>query len=122
MALLIPDRIDVHHFLHFDAGQLSGIESSLSLIKKGLTIIMTTTTEIRDAALAVKAKVDAFQPAVDAAEARITALIKQLGTLTPAQQAELDEAFGVLNAAASGADTAVTDLTDGVDEAETPPA
>lgn len=115
-------RIDHHHFFHFDAGQLDRIEASLTSILKGQNQIMTTITEVRDAALAVKAKVDAFQPAVDAAEARITALIKQLGTLTPAQQAELDEAFGALTAAASGADAAVTDLNDNVDEAETPPA
>lgn len=38
MALLIPNRIEVHHYIHFDAGQLAGIESSLSTIKKGIAM------------------------------------------------------------------------------------
>jgi hypothetical protein len=118
----MPLRIDVYHHIQFDVGQLAGIESSLLDISRKVTKLMATSTELLDASAALKAKVDAFGPAVDAAEARLTAAIAQLGTIPPAVQADIDAAFETLRGAGDSADTIKADLEDGVDEAATPPS
>jgi hypothetical protein len=113
----MPIRIDVVHTIKFDIGQLSGIESSLLDLTGKVNKLMATTTDVKDLAVELKAKVDAFGPAVDAAEARLTAAIAAGGV----SQADLDEAFATLRGASDSADAIKADLEDGVDEAAPAP-
>lgn len=78
---------------------------------------MATSAEVLAESKALRVKVDAFGPAVNAFEARITALLKQVGGVPADVQADLDAAFAELRAAGDSADTTAADAADGVDEA-----
>jgi hypothetical protein len=113
----MPIRIDVFHHITFDAAPFDRIELSLSSILGKVNTLMATSAEVKDLALELKAKVESFGPAIDAAEARLTAAIAAGGV----SQADLDDAFAALRGAADSADLLKADLEDGVDEAAPAP-
>lgn len=125
-------RLDI--YVHFDVPALLGIDASLQRIFQQLThmekAIMTSTSELAQAAADNKqavadlgVAVDAIPPAVNALEAKITAALASV-TISPADQANIDQAFNDLRAATAAAqtakgtvDAAAADAADGVDEA-----
>lgn len=83
---------------------------------------MATTQELVDLANAAAAEIAKFGPAVDALEAAITAALAKIPTIPADAQADIDSAVAILQGVVSGAQTALADAADGVDEVAVPPA
>ncbi len=117
--------------LGIEARRHGELVALLNAILKQGTTIMATTKELVEVANAaaqgitdVGAEVVKFGPAVDAFEARITELVKQIGNPTTEQQADIDAAVATLRSAGTSAaatltaaQNALADAADGVDEA-----
>lgn len=120
-------RIEVHHYLHFDAGQLAGIESSLAqLLANGKATDMKIDEALdaikqvgEDQSTATQTLLTAITD-VAAAVNELEETVKGLENLTPAQEAALTAALdkfrtntqGVTDAAAAAA-AAAADARDG---------
>lgn len=125
-------RFYVHHYVHFDARLLAGIESSLANLRKGQIKIMATLDELvaesaaNKAAIAdLKPAVEAIPGAIDALEAAVTAAIKD-APISAENQAKIDEAMDNLRGtsaeiadATAKLNAAAADAADGKDEAAT---
>jgi hypothetical protein len=108
-------QLDLHVYFHNvpDASLLG----ALAQLKTQGALQMATTQELVALANATAAEVAKFGPAVDALEAAVTAALAKIPTIPADAQADIDAAFATLQGAVSGAQAAVADAADGVDEA-----
>ena len=97
----------------------SAVDRIVTAINLKGSNIMEKIEELVAVVADVKAKVEAFGPAVDAFEARITAILKDSG-LSAEDKAKIETAVADLKAVAVSAKVATDDAADGVDEAAAP--
>lgn len=113
-------EITAHLYFHDQASErFDRVDRFLSaLLKQGNTMTQLVDDLVTEVAN-VKAAVATFAPAVDALEAKITAILATSG-ITAADAAAITQAIADLKGVATTAATAVADAGDGVDEAATP--
>jgi hypothetical protein len=107
--------MDLHVYFH-NVPDL-GLAGALANLQQQGAAQMATTQELVALANATAAEVAKFGPAVDALEAAVTAALAKIPTIPPQAQADIDAAFAALQGAVTGAQAAVADAADGVDEA-----
>ena len=83
---------------------------------------MATTTELVALANAAAVEISKFGPAVDALEAAVTAALAKIPTIPAEAQADIDAAVATLQGVVAGAQSALADAADGIDEVTVPPA
>lgn len=108
----MPIRIDHHVFFHFDAGQLSGIESSLSTILGKVSTMSNDLTNL-------DAKLDELKAKSDETQATLTGLAQAIVDLKNA--ADIQPAIDALTSKAQEILDGLTAAEDAADDQLPPP-
>lgn len=101
----MPLVIQVHHYIHFDAGQLSGIESSLSTILGKVSTMSNDLTNLDAKLDELKAKSDETQATL-AGLAQAIIDLKNAGDIQPAIDALTAKAQEILDGLSAAEDAA----------------
>jgi hypothetical protein len=117
-------KIEIHANVYLcssDGELLRRFDSLAANVQSQGASIMATVQELSQAVSDLNGAFAPLPQAINDLEAKVTAAVASAG-ISAADQAALDQAIADIKNLTAGVSSAVTDATDGVDEAAAPPA